>query len=190
MIAATMVAALIVWPLTPHAGESIQAERLASVDDYTRDSRVALWGAAAVIFLEHPILGAGFGSYRFSFHRFIPAIKEDLDSHNLYLQTLAETGIIGFVIFFLTIGACVRIGWRLLRRADPLGRIVGLGVTGAIAATMVHGMADYIFTISPQFGNLFWLVLGLALAAFELTGEEIQRGPATSETALRAAAIP
>jgi len=167
LVAAVLVATLIAWPLT--SKESVHAARLKGVDDFTRDSRVALWGAAAVIFLEHPILGAGFGTYRFSFHRFIPGIRDDLDAHNLYLQTLAETGVIGFLIFFASVVVFIRIAVRLLRGTDPLMRIVGLGAGGAIAATLVHGMVDYIFIASPQFGNLFWLVLGLALAAAELS---------------------
>jgi putative inorganic carbon (HCO3(-)) transporter len=188
LVAAILVAALIAWPLTPK--ESAHAARLKGVDDFTRDSRVALWGAAAVIFLEHPILGAGFGTYRFLFHRLIPGIRDDLDAHNLYLQTLAETGIIGFLIFFATVVAFVRIAVRLLRSADPLWRIVGLGVSGAMAATMVHGVVDYIFIASPQFGNLFWLVLGLALAAAELSeqGSHAARGMAAA--ALRPAGNP
>jgi putative inorganic carbon (HCO3(-)) transporter len=172
LAAAILAAALIAWPLTPKPKESVQAERLTTVDDFTRDSRVALWGAAAVIFLEHPILGAGFGTYRFTFHRFIPGINEDLDSHNLYLQTLAETGVIGFVVFFVTLGAFARVGWRLLHHGDPLWRILGAGASGAIAATLVHGMVDYIFIASPQFGNLFWLILGLAMAACEVSTQE------------------
>jgi O-antigen ligase len=95
---------------------------------------------------------------------------------------LAETGIIGFLVFFLTMATFARIGWRLLRNADPLCRIVGLGATGAIVATMVHGMVDYIFIASPQFGNLFWLVLGLAVAAGELSaqGSDVARSMAAS----------
>ena len=37
---------------------------------------------------------------------------------------------------------------------------------------MVHGMVDYIFIASPQVGNLFWLVLGLAMAACEVSAQE------------------
>jgi hypothetical protein len=30
---------------------------------------------------------------------------------------------------------------------------------------MGHGLVDYIFNVSPQFGALFWMVLGLGMAA-------------------------
>ena len=170
ILASVLVAVAIALPLT--AKGEVQAERLQSVDDFTQQSRLALWGAAGIMFLEHPVLGAGFGTYRFTFHQHVPWIIDDLDSHNLYLQTLAETGVIGFSVFFIAMGAFFRTGARLIKSDDPLWRIVGIGVCGALAATMVHGLVDYIFIASPQFGNLFWLVLALATTAATLEGSQ------------------
>src|SRR5262249_12042978 len=120
----------------------------------------------------------GFGTFRFNFHQFVPGIKDDLDAHNLYLQTAAETGIIGFIVFFASMWMFFRHGFTLMRSDDPFWRMVGIGVCGALGVTMVHGLVDYIFIVSPQFGNLFWLVLALCLVAGEQAGREA--GPANS----------
>jgi O-antigen ligase len=112
-------------------------------------------------------LGVGFGNYKFLMHDYIPGLTDDLDAHNLYLQWLAETGIVGFAVFFLIMGSFTRIGLRL-RNADPVYRMWGIGLCGAIVATLIHGLVDYIFNVSPQFGNLFWLLLALGLCAFEM----------------------
>ncbi len=52
--------------------------------------RDKLWEAAIQDFKAHPILGIGIDSY---------STKYGLDTHNIYLQVLCETGIIGFALF-------------------------------------------------------------------------------------------
>jgi len=157
----------------------LEADRFRDVDDFTLESRVAIWGAATLIFLQHPVLGAGVGTFRFRFHQYIPGIKDDVDAHNVYLQLLAETGIVGFLVFFATMWGFFRRGLKLLKGTDMLGRIMGMGTAGAIVGMMGHGLVDYIFNVSPQFGALFWMVLGLGMAAqgqlsMESTGRNLQ----------------
>jgi putative inorganic carbon (hco3(-)) transporter len=157
-----LLAAVLVLSLQ----ESGALGRVQEVDDFTQVTRLALWTAAGVMFLGHPVLGVGFGNYRALYNDYLPGVRPDeLDSHNLYLQFLAETGIVGFLIFSVVIIAFARLAIRLARHPDPFYRTVGIGVGGALAATLIHGMVDYIFNASPQAGGMLWLVLGLAVAA-------------------------
>ena len=173
VLSSLILAVAIALPLAPpEAGGS----RLQGVDDFTRESRLALWGAAGAMFLQHPVLGVGFGNYKFLMHNYIPGLTDDLDAHNLYLQWLAETGIVGFAAFFLIMGRFTRIGLRLRKAADPVYRMWGIGLCGAIVATLIHGLVDYIFNVSPQFGNLFWLLLALGLCAFEMWRKQSASG--------------
>jgi O-antigen ligase len=177
VLAAILVASSIVLLVPAEKPQGAQEERVQSVDDFTMESRLALWGAAGALFLQHPIAGAGFGTYRFALQEFVPGVSDQIDAHNLYLQTLAETGIIGFLVFFLMLGAFFLRSFRLIRSFDPFSAIVGFAVCGAITATLVHGMVDYIFIASPQFGNLFWLILALAPAALETSSAVQKREP-------------
>lgn len=146
------------------------ANRLEQVDDFTQESRLALWGAAGVMFVGHPVLGVGYGNYRSLYGDYLPGARPDeLDAHNLYLQLLSETGMVGFLIFCILMVAFARIALKLARRADPFDRLVGVGVGGALAATLIHGMADYIFNASPQSGALLWLVLALGWTTLQLS---------------------
>jgi putative inorganic carbon (HCO3(-)) transporter len=143
-------------------------ERLQSVDELTELSRLAIWALAGSMFLSHPVLGVGYGTYRISSLTYVPEpIGGQLHAHNLYLQLLAETGAVGFLVFFALIGAFFYIGVKLVKDPDSLYRIVGIGTCGALTATLVHGMVDFLFNVSPQFGALFWLVLALSIAAFQ-----------------------
>jgi O-antigen ligase len=153
--------------------ESAGGARLQEVDDFTSTSRLALWGAAGAMFVQHPIFGVGYGNYRSLYSDYIPgAAPNQLDAHNLYLQFLSETGITGFALFFVIISYFVRIAIKLARSPDPFYRLIGIGTGGAITATLVHGLVDYVFNVSPQFGALFWLILALGLVAFELSQKE------------------
>jgi len=137
-------------------------ERLQSIDDATQLSRIALWQGAATMFLQHPFLGVGYGNYKFLISAFVPGTEPDkLDAHNLYLQFLAETGIVGFISFSVLVGAFFLLSLKSVRQQDTLSGIVAFGVCGAIASTLIHGTVDFLFIVSPQFGSLFWLMLGL-----------------------------
>jgi putative inorganic carbon (hco3(-)) transporter len=163
-----LAAALSVAVVMSLQRESSGGARLQEVDEFTSASRLALWGAADAMFVQHPVLGVGYGNYRSLYGDYIPgAAPDQLDAHNLYLQFLSETGVIGFAVFFVIISIFVRMAIKLARSHDPFCRLVGIGTGGAIAATLIHGMVDYLFNVSPQFGALFWLVLALGLVAFE-----------------------
>jgi O-antigen ligase len=162
--AALLVATCLILAIS--AGRPGQA-RLQGMDDLTLETRLALWGAAGALFLEHPVGGAGFGTYRFALQQYLPGVRDQLDAHNLYLQTLAEMGVIGLAVFGAMIWLFFYNAFKLIRSPDPYFRILGFAVCGAVGATLVHGLVDYIFIASPQFGNLFWLILALGLVAHE-----------------------
>src|SRR6266478_3639304 len=94
-----LLVAIAVPSLTQHS------ERLLNVDEETQLSRIALWEAARLTFLEHPILGTGYGNYRMYNADITGGL---LDAHNLYLQYLAEIGIIGSLTFIALMGAFFR----------------------------------------------------------------------------------
>ncbi len=139
-------------------------DRLQVNDDETWLSRVALWQAAGQMFLDHPVLGVGYGNYKSLYTAYIPS-QENLDAHNLYLQFLAETGIIGFFSFAIVVGAFFFRSLRSMREQYALSRIIAFGVLGAITATSIHGTVDFLLNAGPQVGMLFWLLLGLGSRA-------------------------
>ncbi|HEY6348050.1 MAG TPA: O-antigen ligase family protein [Candidatus Angelobacter sp.] len=164
LLAGALSVAVVASLQPPSAGGG----RLQEVDEFTSASRLALWSTAGVMFLQHPVLGVGYGNYRSLYNDYLPGVTPNqLDAHNIYLQFLAETGIIGFVIFFVLVASFAKVAVKLAKDADPWYRMVGIGTGGALAATLIHGMVDYLFNVSPQFGGLFWLVLALGLAAYE-----------------------
>jgi putative inorganic carbon (HCO3(-)) transporter len=157
-----------------------QFERLQDIDD---GSRTLLWAAAASLFHDHPLLGVGYGNYRFLYadSTFIPgAVVGRLDAHNIYLQLLAETGVVGFLSFLVLVGLFISLALKSVRGRDSVSCIVAFGVLGAITGTLIHGMVDYLFGGSPQFGALFWIILGLGSRTLAGTGRKMIPGTTAS----------
>jgi len=170
IILAIALAAAIVLSLRP---EILSESRLQDVDEFTSVSRLALWGAAGYMFLEHPMMGVGFGNYRSLYNDYIPGAEPgQLDAHNLYLQFLGETGVIGFLAFGVMVFALARIAIRLAKNTETPDRVIGIAMGGALVTTLTHGVVDYLFNVSPQFGGLFWLVMALGVVAWNQSQRE------------------
>lgn len=145
---------------------SLYSKRFSSVDEFTATGRLMFFGAAWRLFLSKPLVGVGYGNFRELYATLIPGVPGGvLDSHNLYLQLLSETGVLGFCVFLTIMVVTVRLGLRQFRNPlSPLDRVVGFGAVAAIASMLIHGFVDFLFITSPQFGALFWLILGLVVA--------------------------
>jgi O-antigen ligase len=138
-------------------------QRLGEIDDFTTVSRLAIWGGAFTVFARSPLLGIGFGNLR--------ALMGGLlnlpdgwtgDAHNLYLELLAETGLIGFMAFSVLIVLALRTALRQLHKTENhFNKMIGIAIFAAICGVLVHGTVDYLFHTTPQVAALFFLVLAL-----------------------------
>jgi O-antigen ligase len=141
-------------------------QRLGEIDDFTTVSRLAIWGGAFTVFAQSPMLGTGFGNLR-SLMGGLLNLPDGWtgDAHNLYLELLAETGLIGFMVFIFLMIYALRTAVKQFRKTrDEFGRIIGIAAFAAICGVLVHGTVDYLFHTTPQVTALLFLVLGLLSA--------------------------
>jgi O-antigen ligase len=141
-------------------------QRLSQIDDYTTVSRLAIWAGAMNVFAGSPMAGTGFGNLRVLMAGLVGLPEGWVgDAHNLYLELLAETGILGFLAFAFLIFTSLRLALtqRRLFQSD-FDKIVGVAVFAAICGVLVHGTVDYLFHTTPQVTALFFMVLGVLRA--------------------------
>jgi putative inorganic carbon (HCO3(-)) transporter len=138
------------FDLLPVARES------GGLDDFTKQGRLLVWGEALLLFLQHPLVGGGWANFPQMGVLAETQFGAVAHAHNWYLNTLAETGVIGFALFF---GPLVWLFVRNLRvaRRDATALVVIIALT----VICVHSWVDVPF-IEPQIGLLVACLIGLA----------------------------
>ena len=90
-------------------------------DDTTLSGRTMLYELAIDLFLSSPITGIGWGKYRSNTLGIFRANDATFETHNVYLQLLCETGVVGLLLFLLVVGATLLATvrkYRLYLRTD------------------------------------------------------------------------
>jgi O-antigen ligase len=168
---AIAAAAVLVVLLAPGAWQ----DRVADVGRLDRPeiaTRLDFWDAAVSMFQAHPVLGVGLNSFDVAYvdleqtgRSFLPGtgLAPPETAHSLYLNTLAEQGLVGIAaLVLLTLGAG-RMVLALRRAADPRIRGFGLGLLGAGIALLVSNLFDVTF-VDPKTSMLAWTLLGVGAA--------------------------
>jgi O-antigen ligase len=129
-------------------------ERFSSLSGAYRSD---MWAAALDEWRAHPVAGGGAGSFErwWLQHRDIDYTVED--AHSLYLETLAETGVVGLLLLAVAIGAPFAAAGRV--RAHPLPAVA----LAAYAAFLVHAALDWDWEV-PALTLTALLAAAIALA--------------------------
>ncbi len=128
--------------------------------------RTDLWRGALQITTEHPLLGVGPGEFgrAYRLDRDPTYVDNRLGTaHNFYLNTLAETGIVGAAVAVALGIALIWRWWHLWQGAETSTRRMHLA--GAFAALVGFGAQSFfdIFASTPL------ILLALGLAAYCIT---------------------
>ena len=160
------LAVLLVACLLAVAVAGFFFQRLGEIDDYTAVSRLAIWGGAFTVFARSPVVGAGFGNLRPLMGGLLGLPEGWMgDAHNLYLELLAESGLLGFMAFALLIVCALHAAKKCVRQSQgDFERLIDIAVFAAVCGVLVHGTVDYLFHTTPQVAALFFLVLGILRA--------------------------
>jgi len=119
--------------------------------------RLDLWNHAVKLFEKNPIFGVGFGGFELT----VPEKAEIKDTHNLYLKTLSEQGIIGLSLLLLIFFMALKSGQRLYKKAQtPFQRGLGFGFLGCTVAFIITNMFGDRWSYFVL-GDYFWITWGL-----------------------------
>ncbi|MDQ7857871.1 MAG: O-antigen ligase family protein [Armatimonadota bacterium] len=144
--------------------------RLASVPSVeANEDRWALWTAVPAIVRDHPVLGAGYGTFTRVWPRYRPKTfsEEKPTAHNVYLNFAAETGLVGLAAFLLFVAAGLAGLWRATATARGDATTDGLwaGALAAAVAVLVHQLFDAtVMSWHMGFGLLALFAMGAGAA--------------------------
>jgi O-antigen ligase len=120
----------------------------ADADNFAALERLAHWQTAGNQFLSDPLLGVGVGNFNARFYDFSVAgwPKSAGHAHNYYLQTLAETGVLGFGAYLGLVSVAIWSGWRAVRRtmrsSPGWDSVVLIGAFGVLWAVIAHNVFE------------------------------------------------
>jgi O-antigen ligase len=113
----------------------------------TLSGRTMLWSAVIPAILQNPIFGHGYVASTFVYIELNAVGWAAPQLHNGFLETLYNTGGIGFVVLLIVILLIPRALFRVLRRtatSDPVYRI-GAGCIALYAVLLMNGLFNATF---------------------------------------------
>jgi O-antigen ligase len=128
------------------------SEHEGQLDD-SASTRLVLWQQSMAYFKQNPVMGIGFNVFQ--------RIGLERDSHNVFVRTLAEQGIIGVTFLLSIFLIAIRRSWRLFTKADdPWLKGLGLGFMCCVISNMVGNFFGDRWTALPL-AAYFWIFLGM-----------------------------
>jgi O-antigen ligase len=140
--------------------------------------RGSLWKVAWWITEDEPVTGVGLNNFR----SIAPAYARDPGPlrfaeqiterphvvHNIYLQLLAETGVLGLALFLAVVAACLDAARRAVRSFERLGHVDLARLARASMLAICALLAAAFFQSLATDGRL-WLLLALGPALLAMT---------------------
>lgn len=133
--------------------------------------RFHFWSVAVQIFLDHPIFGAGLDAFGVAFPKYDTwtGIFRVEQAHNDYLQTLADSGLVGFACIAVFIFFLFKNGLQTIKYAESeMRRAASIGALSGCAAILIHSFVDFPLR-TPSNAFFFLLLAAIATVAVSRT---------------------
>jgi O-antigen ligase/polysaccharide polymerase Wzy-like membrane protein len=141
----------------------LHQDSIARFGSASGNGRYDYWKAAIDATRGHLLGGSGPGTFQLLWDPRAPYYSSVENAHSLYVETFAETGVVGLALlgsfFLLVLGAAVRLSRQ--SRYEARGRAAGL--TGALVAFAVGAAGDWIWQV-PALPAAFLLLSAAVLA--------------------------
>jgi O-antigen ligase len=149
-------------------------------NEYSAMTRVEAWRIVLDIVKVNPILGLGPANYYFYTPLFsILGWYVQFNSHNNYVDIIAQTGLLGLICFIWFVIALAQTGWKLLPKLEKgsFEYAYTLGCLSGLVGTVVAGMlGDWMLPFVYNIGidglrasGIGWLFMGGLVALEQIT---------------------
>lgn len=158
---------------------SSRLKTIVDLNHESNSSRFPLWKANWLMFLDHPIIGVGYGQNEAIVGEYFQRMGMPDDAfkghaHNQYLQVLSGTGILGFACYLIFIGFYFWLAHSLYRRAkDSWTKAFALGAIGMQVVMAVGNMTETVFK-NAQLNHFFMFAIAALSVVAVRTSEAEQ----------------
>ena len=149
---------------------------------FSSNHRWTWWREAGRIFADHPVGGTGAGTFSLARRPLREDTQVPLAPHNVALQALSETGLIGFLLLTGAAAAAAVAVTQALRRLQGSDRAAAAALVATLVAYVSHSLVDmgweYVAVSAP-----FFLALGVVVGAGREPSPRAARRPLTAVAA-------
>lgn len=131
----------------------------------------------------NPIFGSGPGTAIFQINKYIEKLGGGIvleswqyqPSHNIYLLSMSETGIVGFLVFVFVILLSIRIAIIDIVSRETLSsyKIFKITALSILAGFIFIGFFDHYFWTLQQGQIIFWIIIGLLILKSNVSRETL-----------------
>jgi hypothetical protein len=109
----------------------------------TNNNRLRWWREAGHVWVNHPLGGAGAGTFQVARKRYRTSGDPVTEPHSIPLQVLAGTGVVGGVLLVAFVAGAVVAVRRRLAALDGGERGAAVALAALPLAYALHGLVDY-----------------------------------------------
>lgn len=141
----------------------IQSETQGELPASERFSRRNIWNATIQIIKDHPLFGVGLGAFQFAYTRYDQSsgAQRVEQSHNDYLQVLADAGLIGGAIMLAFVILLFARGFSAAGTHDRRKRAIVLGALTGCFAIAIHSFVEFNLQVTSN-AQMFLALAALA----------------------------
>jgi putative inorganic carbon (HCO3(-)) transporter len=155
-----LAAAAVIVALEP----AVQQRLFSSfgVGDTSSEMRMAMWESTIAMIIDKPLFGIGWGAYwmvypEYDFYINDPSVLI-VHAHNLYLNYMAEIGLVGAFGFFACMAGHLYLALeKSAPRASAFLNALALGAGLSIVCIMINGITDFVL-FNIQLSLLYWFL--------------------------------
>jgi O-antigen ligase len=158
-----------VWQRLGNTQTAVSSGNLDSAgDSHSAEQRYNIWRLAFRVAEDFPVLGVGWGAYPFANAWYARAAGQSAeeaiargahDAHNTFLTVLAETGIVGSMLWWSAVAAVVATSMAGLRRLRQAASPFAEQLKFILVALLAFGVAS----VFGSFAHLSFTYIHLAL---------------------------
>ena len=133
-------------------------------DNFGAMERAAHWSAAVKMWEQAPWFGVGPGNYAYAYPDIVRndnRLRRWEDplghAHNVYLNIMAEGGIVGIVVYLFVWGGVAVWIWYKIRTRDGWHRALAVGVLGIMVHLHIHNFFDNLYVQGMYLHIGLWL---------------------------------
>ena len=165
-IMGTVCLSILLVPTLRNRALSVFAGRADSSNNY----RINVWESVQEMIRQRPVLGIGPGNT--AFNKIYPLFQKPnynaLSAYSIYLETLVETGVVGFASLMWLIALIFQQGGIQLHKLRRLQSQEAWWLMGAIATIigmLIHGFVDTVW-YRPEVSTLWWLMVAIVASYY------------------------